>query len=205
MVEGIPYIIAQITSVDFQVSHCDSNTLPYGNTLGKDGACFTQRIIRIPEEVDATPTGIPVQSVAGLSITYHRYPPAYDEFVTTKFWFLPGASINDSVNSFPVPGEDDFGCSFLIGEMIHRVRFSATTGRCGVFLIDHSTEMDDETPFMSLHLVRLKSNPTAIHIRHLEVPYFVDLKEVTSLEIDEHRGVVFLIVSEVFLFALPYA
>ncbi|KAH0586596.1 hypothetical protein H2248_007819 [Termitomyces sp. 'cryptogamus'] len=76
---------------------------------------------------------------------------------------------------------------------------SSHSGIYSVLILQHA----DQDP--QLCLLQRDSSPPAIHVRTLDVPRYIDLKEVYAVAIEDRYGVVYLSHAHGYLFALPYA
>jgi hypothetical protein len=162
-----------------------------------------------PMDTDEGPAQFELQYTAsllsaGLCISHTRYPASYGEWVTTIFQFLPIVSRDDGISQLRFASESSIIRKSIRGD----VQSLGTASSCMAILV--TSDSDSEAPhyysesYKQLHLIQFSSNPDAIHVPCLDVPSFIDLDEVTSVLVDDHCGVVFLLCGD-FLFALPYA
>jgi hypothetical protein len=132
------------------------------------------------------------------------FPALPSNPVTTSIRFLPAMYKNSPVDSSPLAFDRVAVHLTLYGTLSSRPKMNAShSGACAVFVC--YPDAFDEEQEVRLRLIRYRKDPAAIDVGQLYLPSFITLGEVTpSLGIDDHRGVVFLLVEE-YLYALPYA
>ncbi|KAG5728090.1 hypothetical protein E4T56_gene19456 [Termitomyces sp. T112] len=70
---------------------------------------------------------------------------------------------------------------------------------------NYSVIVMEEDECLQLALLHWDVHRAAIHVRHLDVPSYIDLNEVYAVGIEERYGVIYLSLVQGYLFALPYA
>ena len=196
-------------SPQFQCSYvyyCSRDFIPYGSTNGSpDGRCvrIEHLTIQIPEELSedtgVVTTPYRVWSPTALTGGYVRYPSSYAEPITTTFCFQPTCA------TF---GQEPLNTHLtLVGEACSSEPslFFTPSGNYMVLVMDCAGDADSGDISTKLQLVQFAKDPPAIHIRQLEMPFFIDLNEIHSIALDDHLGVVYLSHLRGFIFAVPFA
>jgi hypothetical protein len=203
VIEGSLYVVAKDHHGHY-IHHCDRDALPYDSSPGNADAPFTADTLEVLTRDPSSTSEIDISlSPAGLSATDLLFPAQFDYPVTTSIQFLPAMYENSPIDSSPLVFDRVAVHLTVNGSPFSRPDMAASqSGACMVSACHPDPFEEEQT--IRFHLIRYRKDPAAIDARILELPSFITLGEAPSLAIDDHRGVVFLLVEE-YLFALPYA
>lgn len=124
-------------------------------------------------------------------------PPHDGERMQVRFWGAADAPATaprlELQGTIDIGGQlqDSPGASWKLMLLAH-------SGRCMLLVVDQATHVE-------LRLVRFDAAANACSAHNLVVPEFIPLSCVYGLSIDDHLGVVTLLDTRGYMFAIPYA
>ena len=202
---------ARITRIPkHYLPHDDNSDCPTVSTLKWEDNSSQYDIVPQDENDEFTPEGalsandfyrapaVSLHAVRPVSVRRDPFEPPHDaERMQVRFWGAADADASapclELQGKIDINGQlqDSPGASWKLMLLAH-------SGRCMLLVVDQGTHVE-------LRLVRIDAAANACSAHHLVVPEFIPLSYVYGLSIDDHLGVVTLLDTRGYMFAIPYA